>query len=54
MCLQYMILVHETYELWLNKFCMIYITKSWNVKFVMQYCKKWKDNISNQPIGNME
>jgi hypothetical protein len=29
------ILVHETYELWMNKFYMISITKLWDVKFVM-------------------
>jgi hypothetical protein len=54
MCFQYMILVHETYKLWLNKFCTISIIKSWNAKFMMQYCKKYKDNISNQSIGKME
>jgi hypothetical protein len=42
MCFQNIILIHETY-----KICTISITKSWNVKFVMQYCKKYKDNIIN-------
>jgi hypothetical protein len=30
-----MILVHEMYELWMNKFYTISITKSWNAKFVI-------------------
>jgi hypothetical protein len=34
-CFQCMILVCEIYELWMNEFCMISITKSWNAKFVM-------------------
>jgi hypothetical protein len=25
----------EMYELWMNEFCTISITKSWNAKFVM-------------------
>ncbi len=29
------ILVCEIYELWMNKFCTIFIIKSWDVKFVM-------------------
>ncbi len=29
------ILMCEMYELWTNKFCMISISKSWNVKFVV-------------------
>jgi hypothetical protein len=36
MCFQYTILVRETYELCLNKFYTISITKSWNVKFMME------------------
>jgi hypothetical protein len=36
LCLQCMISVCETYELWMNEFCMISITKYWNVKFVMK------------------
>jgi hypothetical protein len=35
MCFQYMILVYETYELWLNAFYTIFIIKSWDVKFVI-------------------
>jgi len=35
MCFQCMILMFETYELWMNEFCTISIIKSWNVKFVM-------------------
>jgi hypothetical protein len=35
MCFQCMILMLETYELWMNEFCMIFIIKSWNAKFVM-------------------
>jgi hypothetical protein len=35
MCFQCTILIHETYELWMNKFCTISLTKSWDVKFVM-------------------
>jgi hypothetical protein len=27
--------MHEMYKLWMNKFCKIFIIKSWNVKFVM-------------------
>jgi hypothetical protein len=41
MCFQCMILVRETYELWMNKFCMIFIIKSWVVKFVMQFKEGW-------------
>jgi len=33
MCFQCMILVCETYKLWMNKFCTISITKSWYVKW---------------------
>jgi hypothetical protein len=32
---QCMILICEMYELWMNKFCMISISKSWDVKFGM-------------------
>jgi hypothetical protein len=42
MCFQYIILIHEKY-----KICTSSIIKSWNVKFVMQYCKKYKNNIIN-------
>jgi len=35
-CFQCIILVCETYKLWINKFCKILITKSWDVKFVMK------------------
>jgi hypothetical protein len=35
MCFQCTILVCKMYKLWMNEFCMIFITKSWNVKFVM-------------------
>jgi hypothetical protein len=35
MCFQYTILMHKTYELWMNEFCTISITKSWNVKFMI-------------------
>jgi len=35
MCFQCMILMLETYELWMNEFCTIFIIKSWNAKFVM-------------------
>jgi hypothetical protein len=35
MCFQCIISVCEMYELWMNEFYMIFITKSWNVKFVM-------------------
>jgi hypothetical protein len=34
-CFQCTILVHETYELWMNEFYTISITKSWDAKFVM-------------------
>ncbi len=33
--LSYVFSMYEIYELWMNKFCTISITKSWNVKFVM-------------------
>jgi hypothetical protein len=36
MCFQSMILMRERYELWMNEFCMIFVTKSWDVKFVMK------------------
>jgi len=36
MCFQCMILVCETYELWMNEFDMISITRSWDVKSTMQ------------------
>jgi hypothetical protein len=32
---QCMILMHETYALWINNFHTIFITKSWDVKFLM-------------------
>jgi hypothetical protein len=35
MCFQCMILVCEMFKLWMNKFCMISIIKSWDAKFVM-------------------
>jgi hypothetical protein len=34
-CFQCTILMYERYELWINSFCMIFIPKSWNVKFIM-------------------
>jgi hypothetical protein len=34
-CFQSTILVWETYKLWMNEFCMIFIINSWDVKFVM-------------------
>jgi hypothetical protein len=36
MCFQCIISICETYELWINKFCMISITKLWDAKFVIQ------------------
>ncbi len=36
MCFQCTISMCETYELGLNEFCMISITKLWDAKFVMQ------------------
>jgi hypothetical protein len=49
MCFQYTILMRETYELWLNEFCTISITKSWNVKFTMtfHFQKTCKENQTN-------
>jgi hypothetical protein len=47
MCFQCMILVCETYELWMNKFCTIIIIKSWDTKFVMQFHKDVWYNIQN-------
>jgi len=35
MCFQCTIIVHEMYELQMNKICMISIIKIWDVKFVM-------------------
>jgi hypothetical protein len=35
MCFPCMLLVCEMYELWMNKFCIISITKSWDAKFVI-------------------
>jgi len=35
MSFQWMISMCVTYKLWMNKIFMIFITKSWNVKFVM-------------------
>jgi len=37
MCFQCTILVHKTYELWVNDICTICITKLWDAKFVMYY-----------------
>jgi hypothetical protein len=34
-CFKSMILVHKTYKLWMNEFCMTFITKSWDAKFLM-------------------
>jgi hypothetical protein len=36
MCFQCTISMCETYELWINEFCMNFIIKLWDVKFVMQ------------------
>jgi hypothetical protein len=44
MCFQWMILACETYKLWMNKFCMISIIKSWNAKFVMNKNNKVTTN----------
>jgi hypothetical protein len=44
MCFQCTILMCEKYELWINEFCMIFIIKSWNVKFVMLV---WKNEIQH-------
>jgi hypothetical protein len=41
MCFQCTILVHETYELWMNEFCTIFIIKSWVVKFMTQFKEGW-------------
>jgi hypothetical protein len=38
-CFQCMILVCETYELWMNKFCTIFIIKLWDTKFVIYVVK---------------
>jgi hypothetical protein len=35
MCFQWLISMYEIYELWMNKFCTIFVTKSWDAKFVM-------------------
>jgi hypothetical protein len=37
MCFQCTILMCEMYNLWMNEFCMIFITKLWDVKFMMYY-----------------
>jgi len=37
MCFQCMILMCEMYKLWMNVFCMIFVSKLWNVKFVMWF-----------------
>jgi hypothetical protein len=39
MCFQCMILVCETYDLWMNKICTITINKLWDVKFVIYAVK---------------
>jgi len=36
-CFRCMILACEMYESWMSKFCTIYITMSWDVKFVMLF-----------------
>jgi hypothetical protein len=41
MCFQCTILIRETYDLWMNEFFMIFIIKSWVVKFVMQFKEGW-------------
>jgi hypothetical protein len=46
-CFQCMISMCETYELWMNEFCTIFITKSWNVTFVMDFLHL---NQPHQPI----
>jgi hypothetical protein len=38
MCFQCTILICKIYELWINEFCTISISKSWDVKFVMWGC----------------
>jgi len=45
MCSQCMISVREKYKLWMNEFCMISITKLWDVKFVMKMSNLNKINV---------
>jgi hypothetical protein len=52
MCFQYMILVRETYKLWLNELCRILIIKLWNAKFTMTFhsqkpCKENQTNLED-------
>jgi hypothetical protein len=46
LCFQCTISMCKTYELWMNEFCTIFITKLWDVKFVMirilNYIKLYK------------
>ncbi len=52
MSFQCTILVYEMDELWMNKFCTISITKSWDAKFVM-YFKCWRSNLFWKSIGQI-
>jgi hypothetical protein len=36
-CFQGILLMCEMYKYWMNKFCMISITKLWDAKFVMEF-----------------
>ncbi len=49
LCFQCTISVHEMYKLWMNKFCTISITKSWDVKFLM-YATTYTLNMCTRKI----
>jgi hypothetical protein len=49
MCFQCTIPMWKMDELWMNEFCMISITKLWDVKFVINHTKFWS-TISMQVV----
>ncbi len=54
MCFECIILVSEMYKLWMNKFCMIFITKSWFAKFATHeylYFEQPLNNVNTHQEG---
>jgi hypothetical protein len=51
MCFQCTVLMHETYELWMNEFCMISIPKSWYAKCVILIFMKYQQFSINKFLG---
>jgi hypothetical protein len=41
MYFQYVISTHETYKLWMNEFCIIFIIKTWDAKFMVNILRTY-------------